>query len=137
MDYTYQTYTTPTDAASGGFLAGIGLGLILVYLVFLVLSLVVAWKIYTKAGKPGWAAIVPIYNVLVMLEIVGRPMWWIALLLIPVANIVVCIILINDLAKSFGKDVGWTLGLIFLSFIFYPTLAFGSSKYVGPAAAGK
>jgi hypothetical protein len=132
-DYDYSTETLTTSDASGGFLAGIGIGLLLVYLAVILLMLVSMWKVFTKAGKPGWAALIPIYNMIVWLEIVGRPMWWIALMLIPFVNIVVAIIVTNDLAKSFGKEVGWTVGLILLPIIFYPMLAFGNAKYNGPS----
>ncbi len=93
------------------------------------------WRLFTKAGKPGWAAIVPIYNVIVMLEIVGRPLWWILLFLLPCVNIIVGIMLMVDLAKAFGKDTGFAIGLIFLGIIFLPILAFGSSRYLGPVAS--
>ena len=96
----------------------------------------VLWRIFEKAGKPGWAAIIPIYNVIVLLEIVGRPIWWIVLFLIPIVNIVVGFILALDLSRSFGHDLAFALGLFFLGFIFYPVLAFGSDSYRGPAAAG-
>jgi hypothetical protein len=113
------------------------MGFYLFFLAVAVVSLVSYWKIFTKAGKPGWAAIVPIYNILVMLEIIGRPMWWIVLLFIPFVNIVAAFIVANDLAKAFGKTIGWTLGLIFLPVIFYPMLAFGNAKYGGPVAMAK
>jgi hypothetical protein len=93
------------------------------------------WKVFAKAGKPGWAAIVPIYNTIVMLEIVGRPIWWIVLLFIPFVNFVVWIIIALDLAKSYARSTGFGLGLIFLPFIFYLILGFGPATYVGPAAA--
>jgi cellulose synthase/poly-beta-1,6-N-acetylglucosamine synthase-like glycosyltransferase len=96
----------------------------------------VFWRIFEKAGKPGWAAIIPIYNVIVMLEIVGRPWWWLILLLIPVVNIVVGFLLALDMSRSFGHDLAFALGLFFLGLIFYPILAFGSDTYSGPAAAG-
>ena len=131
-DYSYETLTT-SDAAGGGLLAGIGVGMLLVYLAIVLVLLVAMWKVFTKAGKPGWASIVPIYNAVVLLEIVGRPIWWIVLMLIPFVNIVVGIVVTNDLAKSFGKEVGWTIGLLLLPFIFYPMLAFGNAKYNGPS----
>jgi hypothetical protein len=92
------------------------------------------WKIYTKAGQPGWAAIVPIYNLYIWCKIVGRPWWWILLMLIPFVNFIIGIILCIDLAKSFGKGVGFGLGLVFLGIIFFPILGFGSAQYQGPAA---
>jgi hypothetical protein len=105
-------------------------------LAILAFFLWVFWKIFEKAGKPGWAAIIPIYNVIVLLEIVGRPVWWILLLFIPVVNIVVGFLLALDLSRSFGHELAFALGLFFLGFIFYPILAFGGDTYRGPAAAG-
>lgn len=93
------------------------------------------WRIYEKAGKPGWAAIIPIYNIIVLLEIVGKPWWWLLLMLIPVVNIVFAVWMINLLSKSFGKSEGFTVGLILLGFIFYPILGFGNAEYKGPAGA--
>ena len=114
--------------------AGSGVGS-LVGLVFGLIVLVAYWKVFTKAGEAGWKAIIPIYNIFILLKIVGRPWWWLLLLLIPLVNLVVLLIVSNDVSKSFGHGIGFTLGLIFLSFIFYPILGFGSSQYVGPAAA--
>jgi hypothetical protein len=76
--------------------------------------------------------IVPIYNIIVMLQIVGRPLWWIVLLFIPLVNFVVAILLAIDLARAFGKSEGFAVGLILLGFVFYPILAFGSATYQGP-----
>jgi hypothetical protein len=102
---------------------------------FIVLMLAAMWKIFAKAGQPGWAAIIPIYNWIVWCKIVGRPAWWVLLLLIcfPIFFIILSI----DLAKSFGKGVGFAVGLILLSIIFFPILGFGSATYQGPAAAPK
>ncbi len=118
---------------------GAGLGIVgwLLYMAVIVFYVFCMWKIYVKAGKPGWAAIVPIYNVLVQLEIVGRPWWWLLLLLVPVVDIVIGIIIIFDLAKVFGKGTGFGFGLLLLSFIFIPILAFGDAKYQGPAVAAQ
>jgi hypothetical protein len=107
----------------------------IIYVAVLIFYLAAEWRIFTKAGKPGWAVIIPIYNILVLLQIVGRPWWWILLFLIPFVNIIIGIIVLNDLSKVFGHGVGFTLGLIFLSFIFIPILGFGGSQYRGPAAA--
>ena len=121
--------TTPQVSTGGGIGAAIG-GLI--YLAVVVVVIASLWKLYAKAGEPGWAAIVPIYNIVVLFKIVGRPIWWIVLFFIPFANFVVLILLVFDLAKSFGKGVGFGFGLLFLPFIFYPILGFGDAKYVGP-----
>lgn len=103
-------------------------------LVLTVLFVVSGWKLNTKAGKPGWATLVPIYNVLVFLDIVGRPAWWLVLLLIPGVNLIVSIVLMFDLAKAYGKGAGYGFGLLLFSWIFYPALAFGSAKYQGENA---
>lgn len=106
----------------------------LIFMLALVVFLIAAqWKIYAKAGKPGWACIVPIYNQIVLLEIVGKPWWWFFLFLIPLVNIVFLIWVANLLSKSFGKSEGFTVGLILLPIIFYPILGFGDAKYNGPA----
>src|SRR5947208_11116389 len=99
--------------SSGG---GMGVVGTLIYLVILVLVIAGMWKVFVKAGKPGWACIVPIYNLIVLLEIAGRPIWWIVLMLIPFVNFVVFIILGIDIAKAFGKGTGYGLGLAFLGF---------------------
>ncbi|HPC97959.1 MAG TPA: DUF5684 domain-containing protein [Bacteroidales bacterium] len=105
---------------------------IVLYLAIFVLIIASMWVIYTKAGKPGWAAIIPIYNIIVLLDIVGKPWWWLLLMLIPIVNIVIAIIVYHNLSLSFGKGAGFTVGLILLSIIFLPILAFGDAKYVGP-----
>ncbi|MBN2461124.1 MAG: signal peptidase I [Candidatus Cloacimonetes bacterium] len=111
--------------------AGIGAGLIILYLIIAVFYIIVMWKVFVKAGKPGWGCLIPIYNIILMLEIAARPGWWFILMLIPVVNLVIWIIVTLDIAKAFGKDSGFGIGLILLGFIFYPILAFGSAQYVG------
>jgi uncharacterized membrane protein YgcG len=101
------------------------------YTVYTILIIAAWWKIFSKAGQPGWAAIIPIYNLYVWCKIVGRPWWWILLMLIPFVNFIILIILLIDLAKSFGKGVGFAIGLILLSVIFFPILGFGSATYEG------
>jgi len=99
---------------------------------FVVLIVIVSvWIIFKKAGKPGWAAIVPIYNIVVMLKIAGKPTWWLILCFIPFINIIISVIVIYNIALAFGKGVGFTVGMIFLPFIFYPILAFGNAAYRG------
>ena len=104
----------------------------LIGLVFGLFVLVAMWKIYTKAGQPGWAAIIPIYNIYVLLKIIGRPTWWLLLLFVPLVNFFVILIIYIDLAKSFGKSTLFGLGLLFLNIIFIPILGFGSAEYRGP-----
>jgi hypothetical protein len=106
--------------------------LVLIYVAIIVVLIVAQWKIYEKAGEPGWACIIPIYNIIVLLKIVGKPTWWIIMFFIPIANIIYAIWTINMLSKSFGKDEGFTVGLLLLGFIFYPILGFGDAKYLGP-----
>jgi len=117
------------------------MGFLLTYfyaiLAILILYIVAEWKIFTKAGKPGWASLIPIYNLIVLLRIVGKPGIWILVFLIPGVNIVFAIWLMHQLSKSFGHGVGFTLGLLFFNTIFILILGLGDSKYVGPAAANR
>ena len=125
--------TTPD--IGGGAAAGLGIGFTILWFAMVLLVIASLWKIFVKAGKPGWAAIVPIYNIIVLLEITGKPVWWVILFLIPIVNLVIAIILSISLAKSFGKGTGFGLGLAFLGIIFAPMLAFGDAQYQGPQAA--
>ncbi|MBL7137950.1 MAG: signal peptidase I [Bacteroidales bacterium] len=97
----------------------------------MVLEIVALWFVLEKAGEPGWAAIIPIYNYLMVIKIAGKPWWFILLMLIPIVNLVIYIIILNGLSKNFGKDEGFTVGLFFLRFIFLPILGFGKSTYSG------
>lgn len=87
------------------------------------------WKVFEKAGEPGWAALVPIYNAIVLLRIAGKPAWWLVLFMIPAVNAIVGILVAISIAERFGKSTGFGLGLAFLSPIFYPMLGFGSATY--------
>jgi hypothetical protein len=115
--------------------AGIGLFGALFCILIGVVMIAALWKVFTKAGQPGWASIVPIYNLIVMLTIVGKPLWWIILLMIPLVNIYAIFVIAIGLAKSFEKSTGFGIGLVLLSIVFYPILGFGSARYMGPAAA--
>ena len=108
----------------------------IVYAVVLLFMIAAMWKVFSKAGQPGWAVIIPIYNIYVLCKVAGRPGWWLLLMLIPLVNIVIAIILNIDIAKNFGKGVGFGIGLVFLPFIFYPILGFGSAQYQGGTGAG-
>ena len=90
------------------------------------------WRVFTKAKQPGWAAIIPIYNIYIMTKVAGKPGIWVLWMFIPILNIVFMIWLYNMISKSFGHDEGFTVGLVLLGIIFWPILGFGSSKYLGP-----
>jgi hypothetical protein len=106
--------------------------LMLFWLAFVVLVIAAMWKVFEKAGQPGWAAIIPIYNLYIMTKIAGKPGWWVLMFLLPFVNIIFLVWLYNMISKSFGKDEGFTAGLVFLGFIFFPILGFGPAKYLGP-----
>jgi hypothetical protein len=101
----------------------------LVYLALLVLVIAGMWKMFEKAGQPGWGAIVPIYNLYLLLKIAGRPGWWLILMFIPCVGFIIMIVVCLDVAKNFGKDSIYGLGLAFLGFIFFPLLGFGNAVY--------
>lgn len=107
----------------------------LIWLLVLAATLAGMWKVFEKAGRQGWEAIVPIYNLYVLTVIVGKPWWWIILLFVPIVGLIVAIFLTHKLSESFGQSVGFTIGLILLPFVFYPLLGFGDSRYQAPQAA--
>ncbi len=98
----------------------------------LLFFIAVSWRIYAKAGKPGWACLIPFYNLVVLLEIAGRPVWWLFLLLIPPIGVVFLLLVLIDLAKSFGKGPAFGFGLFFLPPVFSAMLAFSDAQYHGP-----
>jgi uncharacterized protein DUF5684 len=111
--------------------AGLAAFLLIFFAVFaavVVILIASYWRIFTKAGQPGWAAIVPIYNWIVLLRVIKRPVWMIVLFLVS-GGIIGHIIASIDLARAFGKSTGYAVGLILLPFVFYPMLAFGSATY--------
>ena len=107
-----------------------------VYLaVILFLFIIPVWRIFSKAGEPGWGSIVPIYNIYLMCKICSRPGLWVLLCCIPLVNIIIGIVLSVDLAKAFGKGTGYAVGLIFLSPVFLPMLGYGKAEYKRAEAA--
>ena len=98
---------------------------VLIYIGIIVLMITSVWKVFTKANQPGWAAIVPIYNIIIMLEVAKKPTWWVAMYFIPIANFIFMIMTLNGISKNFGKDEGFTVGMVFLGIVFWPILAFG------------
>jgi len=109
--------------------AGIFFGVL--WLAFTLLIIVSGWRIFTKAGEPGWAILIPIYNVVVLLKIAGKPWWWLLLLIIPFVNIAIAFVVNIKVAERFGKTAGFGIGLSLLGFIFLPILAFGDAQYLG------
>ena len=108
----------------------------LIWLAIFIVVIAGGWKVFEKAGQPGWAIIIPFFNIYIMLKIVGRPAWWLVLMLIPVVNVVIALIVAIDMAKSFGQSAVFGVVLLFLlGGIGYLILGFGSAKYLGPAAA--
>lgn len=114
---------------------GGGAIVLLIELAIVVVIIAGIWKVFTKAGQPGWFAIIPIFNLYILLKIVGRPWWWLILFIIPLVGLIVAIVVSVDVAKSFGKGVLFGIGLALLGFIFFPILGFGQAQYQGPSAA--
>lgn len=122
------------SSESAGMAGGIGAVFFIVYIAVIIIAIAGMWKTFTKAGQPGWAAIIPIYNIYVMIKIVGKPSIWLLWCLLPCVNIIFSIWLTNLISKSYGKEEGFTIGLLLLPFIFWPILGFGNARYVGPSA---
>lgn len=135
--YTTSTSTSTSTGTMDPAFVGVMIAVYAVIMILTVILLIAQWKLFVKAGKPGWASIVPIYNFIVMLEIVGRPVWWFVLLLVPFVNIVIEIMLILDLAKAYGKSSGYGVLMLLFPYVMFPLLAFSKdTQYVGPVAAG-
>ena len=107
--------------------------LLVFYLVFAIFYIVAGWKVFVKAGEPGWGIFVPIYNLYLICKISGRPEWWLILFFVPLVNVVIALIIAMDIAKAFSKSSGFGIGLWLLSFIFVPILGFGSATYTRPS----
>jgi len=125
-----------TGAGRLGALLAVGGAMMIVALALAVVLIIGLWKVYVKAGQPGWAVLIPFYNVYILLKIAGRPGWWLVLCLIPLVNIVIALLVAIDVAKAFGQSAVFGVILLFLlSGIGYLVLGFGNYKYVGPATA--
>jgi Family of unknown function (DUF5684) len=118
------------DDAGGAIAALMGLACnCAMFLVFVVPTLAGMWKVFEKAGKPGWAAIVPFYNTYLLTEIAGKEIIWFVLTLLPCINIVAAFVICLDVAKNFGKGPGFGIGLVLLPFVFFPLLGFSDARY--------
>ena len=109
--------------------------MMIIWLAVAIFMIVATWKVFVKAGRPGWAVLIPIYNTYVFLKIAGKPGWWLIWFFIPVLNLIFGIIATLAFAQSFGKGAGFAVGLIFLPIIFIPILAFGEAQYIGEGAS--
>ncbi len=131
-DYSTTTVTT-TDPGAAAAVVAFMTAYFLVILVVGIIMIVALWKIFTKAGRPGWGALIPLYNTYLMIETAGKPGWWLLLLFIPFVNIVVIIMVMLALAQAFGKSTVFAIfGLMIFSPIGMLMLAFGDAKYQLP-----
>jgi hypothetical protein len=118
-------------SGTGGALIGSTMTVVMLAIAVVVIAGV--WKVFTKAGQPGWACLIPIYNLYIVLKIAGRPGWWLLLMLIPLVNLVISVLVAIDVAKAFGQSAAWGVVLLFiLGGIGYPVLGFGNYRYIGP-----
>lgn len=114
-------YDTTVGAAAGTYLV--------LVLIISIINIIAMWRIFSKAGEPGWASIVPIYNLYVLFKIAFGSGWMFLLCLVPFVNVIISIVLVFKLAKAFGHGIGFGFGLWLLNPIFMIILAFGSSEY--------
>lgn len=113
---------------------GASTGVLIIYFAIILLMIVSLWIVVSKAGRPGVSQIIPIWNIIELVRISGKPLWWVILiLLIPIVNFIMLILVWHGISKAFGKEAGFTVGLVLLPFIFFPILAFGKATYTKPA----
>jgi hypothetical protein len=124
-----------TSAAAFNFAFG-GVSFLL-FAAVIIFYIVAYWRVYEKAGEPGWGAIVPFYNIYLLCRIAGRPGWWLILYFIPLVNVVIALIVWLDLAKAFSRSAGFGFGLWLLGFIFVPILGFGPAQYTKPVTMAR
>ena len=117
------------EVAAGIFTSAFAGGMCFIWLLVVVLIIAGWWKLFDKAGQPGWAAIIPFFNAIVLLQIARRPVWWFVLFFIPFLNLIPVFVIPFDMAKHFGKSTGYGIGLLLVPVIFYPMLGFGDAVY--------
>jgi hypothetical protein len=130
------------DAAALGLIMAMIAGFGMILLAGYVVVLIGMWKVFTKAGQPGWAVLIPVYNIIVLLRVAGLPWYWVFAVFLPIipilgvlAYMVLAVMCLHRISTRFGQGVGFTIGLTLLSPIFFLILGFGSSKYVGEQPA--
>jgi len=117
-----QSIFAQSDSAFGGVL-------VILYLAFIIVVIAGMWKTFEKANQPGWGVLIPIYNVILLLNVAGKPIWWLILFFIPIVNLIPGILVPIGVAKNFRQGTGFGIGLLFLPFIFYPILGFGDAEF--------
>ena len=130
MSYDDYGYGYGSSGVSSGLalFAGIGIFMYIIAIAASILLLVSMWKVFKKFGKPGWAAIIPIYNIYIMCEIAEKEWWYILLLCVPIANIYAMYVLYSAIANKLGKSTGFVIGMILVPYVFWPILAFSKSE---------
>jgi len=130
------------EAAALGLIMAMIAGFGMILLAGYVVVLIGMWKVFTKAGQPGWAVLIPFYNIIVLLRVAGLPWYWVFAVFLPIipilgvlAYMVLAVMCLHRISTRFGQGVGFTIGLTLLSPIFFLILGFGSSKYVGEQPA--
>jgi hypothetical protein len=108
---------------------GVGIVGFVIYVALIVFVIAGMWKTFVKAGQPGWACLIPFYNLYILTQIAGKPKWFILLFFIPLVNIYAAVVTMHGISVKFGQGVGFTIGLLLLAFIFYPILGFGDAQY--------
>jgi len=136
-NYDYTTTSTSSAAGAGAVFAVLGFMFIIMIGIWVFMAIAM-WKMFEKAGEQGWKALIPIYDTWILAELVGRPGYWGLFPLLgfipfvgSILALIVSVILYIDTAKAFGKEPVWALLLIFVPFVGFPILGFGSAKYVG------
>ena len=118
----------------GGELSGLLILPLILYVILLIILLIGIWKMFEKGGIPGILGLIPVVNLFFLAKLAGKPVWWGLLYFIPFVNVVIAIIILIGIAERFGRGIGTTLGLVFLTPIFFCILGFGSAKWSPPPA---
>ena len=126
-----STLGSSAGGVGGGFFS-------LLYIAFYVLAFIGLWKMFVKAGHPGWGAIIPFYNLYLLLKVARRPGWWLILFFIPLVNIIIWLVVALDVSRNFGHGAGYGILLWIFPYIMFIVLGWGTDQYRGaqPAMAG-